>query len=650
MPSNGFSTVSTIQNVKNRIKAVFFCQIFEMLLLYFVVFYGMIRSMKLFYDRKSKDPTYYIQQGFRNGKKTTTKNIARIGKHSELLKITDDPLSYAKEQVVKYNEEAKKNNKVSVEVKIDFAKKILAKDDRISKSTSKNIGYLFLQQTYNGLHINDFFNSVTENNRITFKPDTVNKFLIYDRILNPGSKLSTFNKLDKYYEEPSFNYEHILRTMDILYKNYDEYITHLYEQRKNIVKRNTAVCYYDCTNYYCETEKNDEDYVDEVTHEIIKGLRKYGPSKEHRNTPIVEMGLFMDTDGIPLSMCIAPGSENEQATAIPLEKKLTKMFKGKKFIYCADGGLGSYHIRNFNSMGGRAFIVTQSIKKLPNVLKEAVFNDCDYHLLSSNKAVSLDFMQTFDKTNLNNLPYYNDKAYKVINADKEIDLGIYKETSGKLKGTVKQNLIITYSRKIAEYQRYIRNNQVERAKKILAKIDPSKFKKGANDVTRFIKKDSANKDRYILDKDLIAKEEKYDGFYAVATNLDDSPKEIIKISANRYKIEDCFRVMKTNFEARPIYHRTRERIIAHFLICYTALLIYRLLEAKLDKYGTHFTTEEIIQTLKNMEVVNVEDMFYMSTYTGSDVCNALNAIFNLELDKKFYQPKELNKKCKKIFK
>ena len=184
-------------------------------------------------------------------------------------------MNYAKEQVVKYNDEAKKNNKVSMEVKIDFAKKILAKDDRISKSTSKNIGYLFLQQIYNGLNIDKFFNSVKENNKITFKPDTVNKFLTYDRILNPGSKLSTFNKLDKYYEEPSFNYEHILRTMDILYKNYDEYITHLYEQSKNIIKRNTTVCYYDCTNYYCEIEKNDEDYVDEVTHEIIKGLRKY---------------------------------------------------------------------------------------------------------------------------------------------------------------------------------------------------------------------------------------------------------------------------------------------------------------------------------------------------------------------------------------
>ena len=620
--------------------------------------------MKLNYDRKSKDPTYFIQLGVRNGKKTTTKNVARIGKHSELLKITDDPLAYAKEQVKKYNEEYKKENKVSLDIKVDFAEKIKATDSLTSKSTQLNIGYFFLQQIYHELDIHSFFKNVTSDMKIEFDPNLVNRFMTYSRILNPDSKLGAYQNLAHYYEQPDFDYVHILRTMDIMKEHYEEYISHLYEKSCSIVKRDTSVCFYDCTNYYFETETDDEDYVDEVTGEIIKGLRKYGPSKEHRPNPLVEMGLFMDRDGIPLSMCITSGSDNEQTTAIPLEQQLTKMFKGKKFIYCADAGLGSFNIRNFNSMGGRAFIVTQSIKKLSNQLKKAVFNDCDYRLLSTDESVTLEHMKDFDRFDKNNERLYNDRAYKILTADSAIDTGLYEEKvckngkvrSVKSKAVLKQKIIISFSRKMMEYQRYIRNRQIERAKKLLKNLDPETYKKGPHDVTRFIKRTSSTKsgekitDRYEIDQSVIDEEEKYDGFYAVATNLDDSAKDIIEISSNRYKIEDCFRVMKSNFSARPVYHQKRDRIIAHFMICYTALLIYRILEKKLNLNKTHFTIDNVIETLNSMEVANIEDMCYMSTYTSSQVCTALNAIIDLGLNKKYYQPKELNKKIKKISK
>lgn len=620
--------------------------------------------MKLNYDRKSKDPTYFIQLGVRNGKKTTTKNVARIGKHSELLKITDDPLAYAKEQVKKYNEEYKKENKVSLDIKVDFAEKIKATDSLTSKSTQLNIGYFFLQQIYHELDIHSFFKNVTSDMKIEFDPNLVNRFMTYSRILNPDSKLGAYQNLAHYYEQPDFDYVHILRTMDIMKEHYEEYISHLYEKSCSIVKRDTSVCFYDCTNYYFETETDDEDYVDEVTGEIIKGLRKYGPSKEHRPNPLVEMGLFMDRDGIPLSMCITSGSDNEQTTAIPLEQQLTKMFKGKKFIYCADAGLGSFNIRNFNSMGGRAFIVTQSIKKLSNQLKKAVFNDCDYRLLSTDESVTLEHMKDFDRFDKNNERLYNDRAYKILTADSAIDTGLYEEKvckngkvrSVKSKAVLKQKIIISFSRKMMEYQRYIRNRQIERAKKLLKNLDPETYKKGPHDVTRFIKRTSSTKsgekitDRYEIDQSVIDEEEKYDGFYAVATNLDDSARDIIEISSNRYKIEDCFRVMKSNFSARPVYHQKRDRIIAHFMFCYTALLIYRILEKKLNLNKTHFTIDNVIETLNSMEVANIEDMCYMSTYTSSQVCTALNAIIDLGLNKKYYQPKELNKKIKKISK
>jgi transposase len=627
--------------------------------------------MKLYYDRKSKDPTYFIQQGFRNGKKTSTRNIKRIGKHSELLAITDDPLAYAMEEVAKYNEEIK-NSKVTMDLTIDFDEKIKASEDVVSASTLKNIGYFYLQQIYHDLKIGPFFRGVTADSKITFDPNLVNRFLCCSRILSPGSKRKTHLHLADYYEEPCFDYVHILRTMDIMEANYDAYISHLFEQSNNIVKRKTSICYYDCSNFYFEVESQDEDYVDEVTGEIIAGIRKYGVSKEHRPNPIVEMGLFMDGDGIPLSMCIVPGSQGEQTTAIPLEEKLIKMLKGKEFIYCADAGLGSYHIRNFNSMGGRSFVVTQSIKKLSSTLKEAVFNDCDYRLLSTGKRISLDAMMSFDKKDGDNRGLYLDKAYKVIPADNLIDLGLYEEKTCmngktklvKAKGVLKQSLVVTFSRKMMEYQRFVRSRQIERAKKLLENIDPETYKKGPCDVTRFIRRTSKGKsgekavDRYCLDEEKIAEEEKYDGFYAVATNIGIAPghaerrddvEQILKISAQRYKIEDCFRLLKTNFTSRPVFHHNKPRIIAHFMICYTALLIFRLLQKKLDLAGSHFTSNDIVATIQNMQVTDMDGICYRSTYKGSQILTALNTIYPLsQLDHKYYLPKVLNKEFKKI--
>ena len=436
---------------------------------------------------------------------------------------------------------------------------------------------------------------------------------------------------------------------------------HLFKASTKVVKRNTAVCYYDCTNYYCEAEIEDEDYADPVTGEVMTGLRQYGFAKDHKPSPLVEMGLFMDTNGIPISMCIAPGNTNEQTTAIPLEKELLKMFEGKrqKFIYCADAGLSSYHIRNFNSMGGRAFVVTQSVKKLSDALKEAVFNDFDYKLLSDDSKVSINDLKKFDRSDEKNLSLYNDSAYKILEADTLFDVGLYDEkilSDGrtkkvKSKAKLKQHVIITFSRKSYEYQKFIRERQVERAKKIIESKNTDEYKKGPNDVTRFIKKISGAKDKYVLDEEKIAEEAKYDGFYAIATNLDDPASDILAINEQRYKIEDCFRVLKTDFASRPYFHRTRERIIAHFMICYTALLIYRLLEYKVNRFdkSIHFTTRNIIDSLKVMRVANIEDICYAAQYTGSDMLSALEYCFDLGLDKKYYRPKELNAMCRKTY-
>ena len=619
--------------------------------------------MKLYFDKRLKDPTYYGQQGFRNGKKVTSKNIINFGKHSELLKITDDPEVYVREEIRKWNEEYR-SGKIEYTLSADFNQRVPHTENAASSSTWLNIGYFFLQNLMKELRLKEFFNQKTEGRRLSFDCYTISRFLTYARILDPLSKYATWHKLGTYYEQPDFDYQHILRFMDLLEENYDDYLAWLFKQSNYIIKRDTSVLYYDCSNFYFEAEQPDEDIIDEVTGEIVKGMRQYGFSKEHRPNPIVEMGLFMDSRGIPITMCLHPGNTSEQLTAIPLEREVMKMLPDAKFIYCADAGLGSYNIRKFNSMGGRAFIVTQSIKKMSDVLKQSVFNDYDYRLLSNDKPVTIADMKNFDRFEETNKKLYNDFAYKVVEADKVLDLGLYEDVTlkngrtvkRKAKGVLKQRIIITFSRKVMEYQRAVRNRQIERAKKLLELKDPEEIKKGPNDVRRFLKRTAKTKSgetavvEYILDKDKIAEEEKYDGYYAVATNLQDHPKEILAVSNKRYQIEECFRIMKTNFDGRPVNHRLRERIRAHFLICYTALLVYRLLEAQLDDQGTHVTADDLITTLKNMNVANVLDIEYMALYNGSKALDALTRLTLLPLDRLHYRPKELNSMIKKFLK
>ena len=607
--------------------------------------------MKLVYNKKLKDPSYYIQHSYRIGKSVKTMTVLVIGKHSELLKTYPDPLAYAIELTEKYKKDyLLDKNSSGKGIKLNPTNGV-----SVAYSNTLNIGYFYLQDIYSKLNLKEFFNDITKDSKITFNLNDINRFLTFDRILDPKSKYAALGSLENFYEKPKFEYQHILRGMDILASNYDSYINHLYQNSENIVKRDTSVCYYDCTNYYFEIETEDFDYIDEITGEVIPGTRKYGPCKEHRPNPIVEMGLFMDKNGIPLSMGLYPGNTNEQKTVNGLETKLIRQLKNKKIIYCADAGLGSASIRTLNDMAGRAFIVTQSIKKLSEVLQKEVFEDSDYKLLSNDSTTTLAFMKSFDRFNEKNLNLYNDKAYKVINVDSNVDLGLFEEKTlqngktklVKSKATLKQRIIITYSRKMAEYQKNIRDKQIERAKYLISKgVDD--VRKGPNDIARFIK--SETKNTYSLDLDRIANEEKYDGFYAIATNLEDETvKEIIEINSQRYKIEDCFRILKTNFDARPIYHRLEPRITAHFMICYTALLIYRLLENKLKEKGYHFTINEILSSLKNLNIMLNKDK-YISTYKYGTIIDALNDTFGIDLNAVDFEPKYINKILKNFSK
>ncbi len=617
--------------------------------------------MKLDYSKKAKDPTYSIAQSVRIGGKVTTVKVAEIGKHSDLKKFTDDPKQYAQQKVDEYNESLK-NNKVTFTAHIDLNKKLDDEDRDSSVQTYVNTGYFFLQKIYKQLKLDRFFQETVSRKKIDFNPNDINRFLTFARILDPKSKLGTFDDLQTYFENPDIQYHQILRFMDILADNYNGYLEHLYKQSNTVVKRDMTVCYYDCTNYFFECDHYDEDLVDEVTGEVIHGLRKFGVSKEHRPNPIVEMGLIMDSQGIPITMCIHPGNTSEQVTAVPLEKELIKMTGQSKFIYCADAGLGSYNIRLFNSMGGRSFIVTQSIKKLAQPFQDAVFNDFDFRLLSNNRKVKLKDLKEFDRFDSSKIDLYNDTAYKVLHADKAVDLGLYeykttkngKTRKVKATGNLKQRIIITFSRKMMEYQRAVRARQIERAKQLIEEKDPENIKKGPNDIKRFLKRTVKTKSgedasiSYVLDEEKIRNEEKYDGYYAVATNLEDPAKDILGITHKRYQIEECFRIMKTNFDARPVFHRNPNRIKAHFTICFTALLVYRLLEVQLDQNNKHHTIDEIRETLRNMNVTDEFNAYYKALYTGSRTLNDLVAVLGLPLDHEYYQTRQLRALIKKL--
>lgn len=616
---------------------------------------------------------YYIQDTvYSTGGHIHSKTIRKLGSWDEIHKDHEDPEAYAHEICDKMNAEAA--SKIVVhDVKYDFSTTVKSDGQEISKSLEKNIGYFFLQEIYNQLNLESFFRPLTADSRIRYKPAFINGFLTYDRILNPGSKLHFVRNQERYYEDPQIDYHDVLGTMDLLSDNYEDYLAYVFKTSNRIVERDTTLCYYDCTNYYMEKEEADEEYIDEVTGEIMPGLCQYGPSKEHRPNPVVEMGLMMDRQGIPITMCIEPGNRNEQLTAIPLEKTMSEMLENSSFIYVSDGGLGSYKIRDYNSKNDRHFVVTQSIKKLSNVLKDAVFNDYDYRLLSDGSQVSIEDLKSFDKKDKRNLGLYNDRAFKIITADKATDTGLtekYTDQAGRVRtrritGALKQSIIITFSRKMMEYQRAVRSRQIERAKRELNNLDPDTYKKGPNDVTRFIKKTTTSEDgsklkvSFELDQERIAEEEKYDGYYAIATNLpitksedgsiNNSVNKILGIAATRNKIEECFRIEKTNFSARPVYHYLPGRIKAHFLICYTALLIYRLIEVKIEKAGgSHHTIDSIIETLRNLNVVKDSETIYKSVYTGSTVLDDLNKAFNSDIDKQYYRHTTLNRLKKHI--
>ena len=483
------------------------------------------------------------------------------------------------------------------------------------KQLSCNVGYLFLQRIFYQLGIPSICRKIKKDNSFDYDLTDILSKLIYSRILSPSSKLSSFDYSKTLIEQPKFELHQIYRALSVLADNSDFIQAELYKRSNKIIKRSTGVLFYDCTNFFFELEQED-------------GLKQYGPSKEHRPNPIVQMGLFMDKSGIPLAFCINPGNQNEQLSLKPLELQIMSDFELSKFVICTDAGLSSDANRKFNNYGERSFITTQSIKKLKSELKEWCLSPDGWELEGSRKKYDISNLE--DNEENRNKIFYKQRYIEGYDEERDISFN--------------QTLIITYSLKYKIYQRTLRDRQIERAKKYLEHPSTAD-KRSQTDAKRFIKKtpytgdgEIASKAKYEINEDVIAEESRYDGFYAVCTNLDDDPADIAKINHDRWEIEESFRIMKTEFEARPVYLQRDDRIEAHFLTCFIALMIYRILEKQLDD---KYTCSELIKTMKEMKMRKIDDHGYIPCYTRTAITDALHENAGIRTDYELTTPKSM---------
>ena len=552
---------------------------------------------------KSKNAeSFYISKGFINDKGVSTSVIVRkLGTLKDLLPehgpTRDDVMAWAKEEArletLKYKQE-RENKSIQITFHAD-------RQLDYDKQSFFHGGYLFLQSVYYQLQMNKICRKLKQKYKFKYDINAILSDLIYTRVLEPCSKRSSYKAASEFLEKPSYELHDVYRALDVLGAECDLIQSEIYKNSHFLGERNDKILYYDCSNYYFETEQED-------------GSKKYGKSKEHRPNPIIQMGLFMDGDGIPLAFSLFPGNANEQTSLKPLEKKLLEDFGCQKFIYCSDAGLGSEPIREYNHMGERAYIVTQSIKKLKKEVKEWALNPQGFKRVYDNTPVDITKLPADDK-------------------------GLYDKDEPYTTKKLHQRLIVTYSPKYALYQKSIRDKQVERAQKMLDSGNTKKSRKNPNDPARFIGKMAVTKEgeaadiQHYLDENKISEEARYDGLYAVCTDLlDDEVGDILKVSEGRWQIEECFRIMKTDFSARPVYLQDENRIKAHFLICFLALTIYRLLEKKL-KYK--YTCEELLDTLKAMNFAEIQEQGFIPLYKRKMITDALHDACGFRTDFQF---------------
>lgn len=587
--------------------------------------------MKLYIHKSKSNTILYMSKTYRkNDGKTTSKIIERLGTLDEVKTKAngEDPIVWAKKYIAEKTKEENENRGT-------YFEKLVEGEELDSEQKIFNLGHIFLQKIFEELELNKLCKEIKMKYKFEYELSDILEDLICTRIMYPSSKLSSYEEAHNFLRQPAYKLHDMYRALDIIIKEKENIEKWCYEKSLGVVKeRNTKVLYYDCTNYFFEIELEDEDDLDADK----KGLRKYGKNKENRPLPIAEMGMFIDGNGYPLAFNVNPGNTNEQTTLRPLEKQIMKDFQLSKFLVCTDAGLGSFANRNFNTKGERTYIVTQSLKQLSSEYQADALSNIGWRIVGSNKSVNLNKIEKYDSKNKN--IYYKEIIIERTKKDKQ--------TNEKI--TLKERMIVTFSPKYATYQKNIRDAQITRAKEIIEKHPEQYSKLPQNNAKRFIQKENITSDGECAEKynlyfknELEKYETQFDGLYAlcVPENMEASIEDILLISKGRWEIEESFRIMKSEFKARPVYLRLEDRIKSHFIICYLSLLIYRILEK--EKLQNKYTTEEIIKTLKEMITNKIEGLGYKQLYKKTDISIDLNNNYDFNLDQKFISLKNMKK-------
>lgn len=595
---------------------------------------------RISYSKTKNSLNYYIIEDYKKNGKRTTRKLEKIGNIDSISILASKENIDVDTWLNNYLNTFKKNNPPKDAGQIIIIEKNSSKLIPMNIVNKFNVGYLFLKDIYYSLKLDKIVKDITEKYKFEFDLNEVLCNLVFSRIIYPSSKLKTYELSKNFIETPKYNLENLYRGLTYLNSDLDYIQKQLYNNSKSVIDRNTKIMYFDCTNYYFDINEETE-------------LQKYGHGKDGKAKPLVGMGLFMDGNGLPIAMNIFPGSDSETKQLIPLQKQIANDFdlEDKKTIICTDAAMCTDEIKQFNIKDGRSFVITQSIKKLKQIYKDEIFKDDNWRIVGDLTHIYKlsDILNDEEKS----IMHYETVFYKIVQTE---------------TAHVVQDLIVTFQIKYRDYLRNVRNGQIERAKKKISstnKGDKIKLSNNPNDYRRLIKEDvevmeskkksnneknsnslneSSKKEKYSysysIDEDIIKEEEKYDGYYGITTNLNGDISEILAISKNRWEIEESFRILKTDFDSGTIHLSREDRIKAHFLTCFISLLIYRILENKLDYKYTH---NQIIEKLKEMEVYEEKGSGYSPAYVRTDLTDDLHEVFGFRTDYEIIPYKDFEK-------
>ncbi len=591
---------------------------------------------------KPKEGTiYYIAKSFRNERGVSTKkNMFRVGTLAEIRERegVSDPWQWAQEELARRNEEERLGRR-TIKIELCPTKRI-----KVGEQTRYSGGDLMLIPLYNALGLPQICRELQEGTKTEYSLNEILEAMVVLRILYPCSKKSTCELNQKRIRKTSFALEDVYRALTLLSGHIDDIQAGVWRNSQKTMSRDTRVIYYDCTNYYFEIEDNDRDYIDEGTGEVVIGLRKRGKSKENRPNPIVQMGMLMDGDGIPLSFIIFPGNESEQPSLQRIEEMIAKKFGLNEFVISTDAGLGSEDNRRYNMTEGREYITVQSLPSLSRADQDMALAPGGWRIAYRDKGLAPIDPENPEKEifNLNEIDLDSERGtrfYKEIIVDK---------TLGGNKTTARQErVIVTYSHDFALYLRHKREERISAAQKIVNRKQ-TKSRQSQQDPRRYVTTDYVTKDgqkaakvQMALDEWAIEQDQRLDGFYAYGTSLDDNAVDVLRARSFHHEIERLFRTTKTFLDARPVHLRRQDRIRSHFLVCFLAMVVLKMLQKQLDM--PELSIDRLISTLRSIEFDYFKSIGYRPLFERNLLTDRLQELTGISIDTEIVESKRMNK-------